>query len=438
MSLNAIFIRLLALLLTLGLVLSACSEGIIIGDQIIDDPDIKDPNDPDIKDPNDPDVKDPITAEQWARALIDQKVTVEAAFEAISQSTGLPVVTEKNTVIFLHWYKGGSWSVAGEFNAWALQAMTDKGEFSYAEVPLPAQNANPPYYKFVNDGTYSADPWALRYNYDENGEISYYQKPATSHLMRWNGFKSPQGLKTRAIRAWVPASSGPYGVLYAHDGQNLFDPGAMHGGWKLPQILESIGANFVVVGIDNSEDRMSEYTHIADTIDGQKVLPKGKEYADFVEKTVRPFIESRIATTDKAGLMGSSLGGLISLYVAHRYPDRYKMAIGMSSTLAWGNFSDHNKTMRDLYVEAGHRKTVIFVDSGGNQGSGCNFDPSDAKEDEDDRDNYCATVDFFNSLKNIGYTVEKDLYHWHEPGAEHTEAAWAARADRPLKIFLKL
>ena len=38
----------------------------------------------------------------------------------------------------------------------------------------------------------------------------------------------------------------------------------------------------------------------------------------------------------------------------------------------------------------------------------------------------------------IGYEYDKDLFHWHEPGAHHNEAAWAARVSRPLKIFSEI
>jgi hypothetical protein len=41
-------------------------------------------------------------------------------------------------------------------------------------------------------------------------------------------------------------------------------------------------------------------------------------------------------------------------------------------------------------------------------------------------------------LSSKGYVFDQDLWHWWEDGAPHNEAAWAARAFRPLQAFEKL
>ena len=375
------------------------------------------------------------TAEDWARARIAGTVSTEEAFNAIAYDTGFPVHTDDSTILFMHWYDGGNWAVAGDFNNWNPQEMTQNGDIWYTEVPEPAPGTVPNY-KFVKDGRdYQSDPWSLRYNYDENGEISYYARPAGAHLMRWNNFQSPQGLKTRTLRVYVPGEDGPYDVLYAHDGQNLFNPNGAFGSWKVQENMASIGGKFLVVGIDNSEDRMVEYTHVDDSFDGITYVAQGDRYAKFVEESVRPFIEKTFRTTGKNGLMGSSLGGLISLYIAHLYPEKYRVVLALSPTTAWGDFGLHNPTIRDIYVSDGHRDLTIYVDSGGGEGSGCKGTAEDAHEDEINRDNYCYTKAFADALDGIGYEYEIDLFHWFEPGAEHNEAAWAARLFRPLEIF---
>lgn len=382
-------------------------------------------------------------AEEWARKRIAHTVSTEEAFNAIAYDTGFPVLTRQNTVIFMHWYEGGSWSVAGGFNQWNPQPMTQDGDIWYAEVPIP-ENTTDLGYKFVNtEGNaqeYVADPWALRQNYDENGELSYLSKPTVPHLMRWNNFKSPEGLSTRAIRAYIPANDGPYDVVYAHDGQNLFEN--TNASWMLPSAMAQINGNFLVVGIDNTPDRFSEYTHVDDTIEffgsTLDVKANGDNYAHFVDQTVRPFIESKFSTTSKAAVMGSSLGGLISLYIAHHYPGRYKAALALSPTTAWGDFTLHQKTIQKIYEEQGHQSTAIYVDWGGNEGSGCKNNSSDALEDENSRDNYCYSSNFVQSLKNLGYIENVDLKYVHDANALHNEAAWASRVSVPLSFFMSL
>ncbi len=398
-----------------------------------------------------PDAEHPelVTDEDWARAMIAGQVSADKAFPVIAYSCGFPVITDDDTIIFAHWYTGGSWALAGDLNNWTPEAMktTPNGDVWYIEHRQPNNLTTANGYKFMNNGSqYQADPWALRYNYDDNGELSYLTKPAGQHIMRWNNFKSPQGLKSRALHVLVPPNDGPYDVLYAHDGQNIYQTDGYSGGWRLREVMNEIHGNFLIVGISNTEDRMYEYTHVDDTAFGEFYPSKGRAYAAFVEESVRPFIESKFRTTNKAGVMGSSLGGLISLYIAHLYPNRYRAVLALSPTTAWGRFgSDNGIIMRQLYEEAGHRNTYLYLDNGGVEpdgGCGANLGQFEAERDEsggaDTHDNYCYTRDFVDAMERIGYRFEVDLTHWHEPGATHTNPAWAARVFRPLSIFKNL
>jgi S-formylglutathione hydrolase FrmB len=139
--------------------------------------------------------------------------------------------------------------------------------------------------------------------------------------------------------------------------------------------------------------------------------------------------------------MGSSLGGLISLHIADTYPDRYDFVASLSGTLGWGRFGQENPVMEEIYVAAGHRDFAIYVDSGGDDGGdGCDDADGDGfvEDDPNDGDNYCANRAFADAMAGNGYTWEQDLWHWHDAGAEHNEAAWAGRVDMPLSIFLSL
>ena len=382
-------------------------------------------------------------AEYWARARISGTVSTEEAFNNISYNGGFPVITDDNTVIFMHWYEGGNWSVAGDFNNWERQAMTNDGDIWYAEVPMPENVVQKDYYKFVNGDQYVSDPWSLRYGYTEDGEISYIVAPDKPYLMRWNNFKSPQGLPARTVRAYVPAGDGPFDVLYAHDGQNLFGTGGAYGSWKVEDNMAAAGASFIVVGIDNIEqDRLSEYAFADEDLSAVgygNIRAKGADYAKFVHETVRPFIESQFKVTNKAGLMGSSMGGLVSLYIAHLYPTSYDVVLALSPTTAWGRFSRNDgQTIEDMYAAAGHRGFTLYLDNGGQAPDGeCPkvLGTVEASSDEFSRDCYCFTRSFVDKMDEIGYEWKKDLFHHFEPGAQHNEAAWAARLVLPLTIF---
>ena len=391
------------------------------------------------------------TAEDWARARIAGSVSSEDAFNAIAYNGGFPVITDDNTVIFMHWSEDGDWKVVGDFNHWDVNstAMTKNGDIWYAEVAMPADVATNNYYKYYNvnapeDKKYLADPFALRYGYTEDGEISYIVKPNKPHLVRYHNFKSPQGLKPRTLRIYMPAGDGPFDVLYAHDAQNLYGPGGDYGSWKVEENMETAEASFMIVGMDNmGEERLSEYAFADEDLTAVgygNIKARGQQYAKFVQETVRPFIESHYNVTKKAGLMGSSMGGLISLYIAHLYPEAYKVVLALSPTTAWGRFShDDGTTIEDLYAPEGDRNFILYLDHGGHapEGGVCpsKLGTLEASNDEFSRDCYCYTHSFFEKLKSMGYKENEDLFYEFVKGAQHNEAAWADRLVKPLTIF---
>jgi hypothetical protein len=288
-------------------------------------------------------------------------------------------------------------------------------------------------YKFLDAAeTYTADPLARYYGYDAYGEYSLVAPVGVPHLERWpaigDGVMAP-----RDVRVWIPGGTVRR-HLYVHDGQNLFDPGAPWGGWRLQ---EALGTETLAVGIDNTASRMDEYTPVPDDIGSGVVGGQGDAYADFVELTVRPMIESRYGTPERVGVLGSSLGGLIAFHEALRFPGAYDFAGSMSGTFGWGSIGLANETVIEAYAAAGHGTTVLYLDSGGGPGSGCIDSDGDGIEDDssDAADNYCETRQLADALAAAGYVWDVDLFHWWEPDAEHNEAAWAARVSRPVGIF---
>jgi len=192
-----------------------------------------------------------------------------------------------------------------------------------------------------------------------------------------------------------------------------------------------------VVGIDNTPARMAEYTHVTDDLGSGPIGGDGDGYADFVHGYVRTLIRDAYGEPPKVGVMGSSLGGLISFHIADRYPGDYDFAASLSGTMGWGSIGagQMQPTIIERYAAAGQRSTALYLDSGG---SGTCYDSDqDGIEDDDPSasDNYCENKQLESVLLAAGYTVGVDLWHWHELGALHNEAAWAARIWRPLDHF---
>jgi predicted alpha/beta superfamily hydrolase len=157
---------------------------------------------------------------------------------------------------------------------------------------------------------------------------------------------------------------------------------------------------------------------------------------------VRTLIATHYGEPPIIGLLGSSLGGLISFHIAARHPGQYDFAASMSGTMGWGSIGltggAQNETMIERYQALGHGATKLYLDSGGN--GTCVDSDNDGIEDDalDGSDNHCENKQLESVLYAAGYVADVDVWHWWEPGAPHNEAAWGARVFRPLQIFAGL
>ncbi|MCA9663240.1 MAG: hypothetical protein KC486_33220 [Myxococcales bacterium] len=378
-----------------------------------------------------------LTDEELLLLAIEGELDPADALQQISDSDGLPIAGEGGTYYFACLCGPGTWSLVGDFNGWAPLAMNEAGALRWVELEIAAPDGAK--YKFVdNVDVYIPDPMARRYDYDAFGEFSLVRASAP-HLERWfnvAGF----GLEPRDLQVYVPQDGLFSHAIYAADGQNLFDPDAIWGGWKLQ---ESVPPEMLIVGVDNTPARMDEYTHVTDVIQKMTVGGKGPDYAKLVHEQIRPRMEAAYGEPLTSAVMGSSLGGLISFVIADLYPDDYDMVISMSGTVGWGSIGDgvNNPTILEIYEQAGKRPFAIYLDSGGGDGGMPCVDSDLDGIDDDDlaaSDNYCENNQLRDALAGLGYTFDLDLWHWWEPDAPHNEAAWAARVGMPLTHFAGL
>ena len=156
-------------------------------------------------------------------------------------------------------------------------------------------------------------------------------------------FEMPQLHRIRTIRIYLPEgyqnNSKRYPVLYMQDGQNLFDVAtAGFGEWGVDETLDSLGKNkraaCIVVGIDNSSKRLTEYNPYYFERFGEG---EGNAYADFIALTLKPFIDSSFRTLPQKKttlIAGSSMGGLISFFTMLKYPEVFGIA-GVFSPAFW-------------------------------------------------------------------------------------------------------
>lgn len=224
------------------------------------------------------------------------------------------------------------------------------------------------------------------------------------------------GRKQR-MRIYLPAGYEEntlkrYPVIYMHDGKNLFFPDEAFLGqeWQIDENLDlldnmNIIDRMIVVGI-HAEDRMQDYT-----------IPGYQKYGESLIKEIKPWIDESFRTLSgpqHTGVMGSSLGGVVSFFLAWEWPDIFGNVACLSSTF----------TYRDNLIErvreedhGPRRNSKIYLDSGWPQ------------------DNYEVTLGMANTLIESGFMLGRDFLHFAFPLAPHNEAAWSARSHLPIQLF---
>ena len=234
-----------------------------------------------------------------------------------------------------------------------------------------------------------------------------------------------------------PNSDKEYPILYLQDGQNMFDrrEGFMGREWGADEIaLEAMQAGrmreAILVAVDHGgANRLAEYSPVADSQHGGG---RADDYLDFLTQEVDPMVRSSYKTTDeKAAVLGSSMGGLISLYAGFRHPDMFGAVGALSPSLWWAD----GHLAREVLQSGATAPDRVWLDIGDQEGGtdtigkgtiegGLLGDaPAGANGVQDVRD---RVREMGEALIYKGHRPDTMAYH-EVPGAGHNEAAWSRR-----------
>lgn len=253
---------------------------------------------------------------------------------------------------------------------------------------------------------------------------------------------------TRGITVRLPAHYDPehksYPVIYAQDGQNLFDSRAafQHQEWGMDEVAARLVPTgqmpeCVIVGIDNG-DRMKEYTHV---VDPQYGGGGGKDYERFLVDELLPTVESTYSIDPhQRVLMGSSLGGLVTMSIGLAHPALFA-ALGPMSSSAWWAQGEIADRILASPLEQGP-KPRIWMDMGTEEGQDDGFGTrsitaegrfgprpvgADNVQDVRNRSREAATA-----FLTKGWTLDENLAYREPLGGTHSEASWGARLGEVL------
>lgn len=284
-------------------------------------------------------------------------------------------------------------------------------------------------------------------------EVMAFKQPVSAYLQDWRGsgvqgtlvywtdvgsaFLGPR----RTVSVWLPPgyatdTTRRYPVLYMHDGQNLFDPRIANTGtdWGVDEAIVRLvrrGAipPVIVVGVWNSPDRGREYSPWHDA----------PRYARFLVEELMPRVNLAFRTlTDPAstGVMGSSMGGLLSWYLVTRHPDRFG-SCGCLSTHFPLSEAVAARVMRAPASTAPPDTTpYVLRDIAGGLRAPASarywFDHGTRGLDAA----YAPTHEAVRGwLRSQGRVEGRDFVVRAYEGADHNEASWRARLEDPLMFM---
>jgi predicted alpha/beta superfamily hydrolase len=248
---------------------------------------------------------------------------------------------------------------------------------------------------------------------------------------------SPQLGNQRDLVVYLPpsyeVSDRRYPVLYMHDGQNLFDRATSYAGeWQVDETMEALsqeGLEAIVVGVPNmGTERMVEYNPYDNPQEGPG---RGDAYVAFLVETVKPLVDADFRTRPgpaHTGVMGSSMGGLISLYAGFRHPEVFGLVGAVSPAFGPG------RAIYPFIEEAPARPGRIYMDVGTREGAG--LEENVHLVGGFSRVYMALVRRMRDLLLRKGYRPGEDLLYVEERRAFHHESAWARRLPAALRFLL--
>jgi predicted alpha/beta superfamily hydrolase len=263
----------------------------------------------------------------------------------------------------------------------------------------------------------------------QDKQIYNYWPPATVSTNRVDlipsnsSFSPTNGLSARSLRVYVPRgydqnTTKRYPVLYLHDGQNVFIAryAGAFGCWYADTNANNLirfgkMRETIIVGVDNSSDRFCEYAPPGCSYTNCST-PRGSQYVSWIADRVRPYINANYRTlpdADNTGALGSSLGGLISAYMAWNWSSVFTK-IGCFS-------SSFQVCMPFPAPPATKRPVRVYLDAGTSS------------------DGLANTMTERDRLISLGYVFNIDLDNAIGFGDAHNEDAWKRRSPRAFQFL---
>jgi enterochelin esterase-like enzyme len=288
--------------------------------------------------------------------------------------------------------------------------------------------------------------------------------PSPGRFVTYDAFPSKH-VSARRVVVWLPdgydTSVDRYAVLYMHDGQNLYDPATSMGGepWAVDRHLARLARDrrvrpTIVVGVWNSPTRSRDYAPAAPlatlpaperavaTPDGSPAFSDG--YVSFLADELKPYVDAHFRTRpgrNDTFVMGSSMGGLISLYALATRPEVFGGAGCVSTHWPVSTAGP----LLDKAIRTGRVDPRIDAVASANldwlrahlprAGTHRLYFDHGTEHLDSLYAPYQARMDAI--LRDLGYRPGVDAMTRVYPGSTHNEQAWRVRLEVPLTFLLR-
>ncbi len=254
------------------------------------------------------------------------------------------------------------------------------------------------------------------------------------HIQILRNFPSRAEGLSRTLRIFTPdlydrEPQARFGVLYMHDGQNVFEhpESARHPTWCADLALERLVDNreigpWIIVAVDHGLGRFEDFSPWDEP--RADVRAQGDRYARFLVEELKPWIDRTYRTRPEAtstAVMGSSLGGLISLYLGMQYGETFGRVGALSPSVMWSedglfrHWREHKRVWTRLYIDAGDQEMFELGTFPMRYGA--------------------SVRAFCEHLHALGYAPH-ELRCVLEPGGQHNEGDWQRRLPEALRWLL--
>ncbi len=251
----------------------------------------------------------------------------------------------------------------------------------------------------------------------------------------------------RIVEMWAPQEQSSH-LLIAHDGQNVFDgKSSTHRGktWEMAQhafkvSYENGAVPPVIIAVWHSstkDDPMGRAKDLSPQRFFQEDVPvnlpnisksdlaqlRGDQYLESIFQGYVPELLEMLdveISPDNTALIGSSMGGLSTLYAAHKHPDKFKTVLALSPHWIIGGDALVRRTVSELPPPQSHKVWM----SRGTKALDAQYEPFQDLADE--------------LMLQKGYRKDFDFISKVYKKTGHNEASWASYLDQPLRFWLKV